>query len=598
MLRCNPGEGVIATMPLIRTLPRESPRIGLPRALVAYLSIAILCTAALVAWQDPAFADAGSVLADLPGFATNLVPPVLVATLLLVATRRALLSLGLTLLLLYLLYAANAMKLDLLDTPVLPADFVLLGHLGDGGGMLLRYVPRSAIIGLLLALACTVTLARWERPWWRLRGGRRAFVFVPLLALGATLLLGTQPWPHVYAADVDDYQQWSPAESARHGGLLTTLLRFSWDTTFVLPEPDRALAGRFMQGHAPAPRAVGPAEDERPDIVIVQSESFFDPARLRGLGPEQVLPEFRRVAATSRHGDLWVPTYGGGTIRTEFEVLTGIAMRYFPETQYPYFRLTASAVPSLASVLAAQGYRTLAVHPHEREFWNRAAAFSRLGFSGFDAIEQFGDAPHVGWYISDEALVDHILRALDDTRGPQFVFAISMENHGPYEGYPNADPAGIAAQPVPAGVEGDGADRLRGYLYHLASADHSLGRLADALRNRPRRTLLLFYGDHLPALPLLYAGAGFDDGAAAPSQPVPWLLLDTAHPRETGTAGESTASFYLPALLLAQAGIDDHGYFEALESARGLDRPQRSWTPAEDDALRAVMQLRQRGEIK
>jgi hypothetical protein len=293
-----------------------------------------------------------------------------------------------------------------------------------------------------------------------------------------------------------------------------------------------------------------------------------------------------------------VPTYGGGTIRTEFEVLTGIAMRYFPETQYPYFRLTASAVPSLASVLAAQGYRTLAVHPHEREFWNRAAAFSRLGFSGFDAIEQFGDAPHVGWYISDEALVDHILRALDDTRGPQFVFAISMENHGPYEGYPNADPAGIAAQPVPAGVEGDGADRLRGYLYHLASADHSLGRLADALRNRPRRTLLLFYGDHLPALPLLYAGAGFDDGAAAPSQPVPWLLLDTAHPRETGTAGESTASFYLPALLLAQAGIDDHGYFEALESARGLDRPQRSWTPAEDDALRAVMQLRQRGEIK
>src|SRR4029079_14919915 len=118
-----------------------------------------------------------------------------------------------------------------------------------------------------------------------------------------------------------------------------------------------------------------------------------------GLEPDQVLPEFRRVAAMSRHGDLWVPTYGGGTIRTEFEVLTGIAMRYFPEVEYPYFRLTATALPSLPSVLAAHGYRTVAMHPHEREFWNRASALSHLGFDEFDAGEQFGDAPLSGWYV-------------------------------------------------------------------------------------------------------------------------------------------------------------------------------------------------------
>jgi hypothetical protein len=299
----------------------------------------------------------------------------------------------------------------------------------------------------------------------------------------------------------------------------------------------------------------------------------------------------------SRHGDRWVPTYGGGTIRTEFEVLTGIAMRYFPEVQYPYFRLTATALPSLPGVLAAHGYRTVAMHPHEREFWNRAAALTNLGFGEFDAAEQFGDAPRSGWYISDEALVDHMLEKLDGAKGPLFLFAISIENHGPYEGFPNADAQRIAAEPVPAGTEGVGAERLRGYLYHLGSADHSLGRLVDALRKRTRRTLLLFYGDHLPALPLLYEGAGFDDGAKGPDQPVPWLLFDSAHEQAPATA-EATSSFYLPALLLAQAGIDDHGYFHALESARRSDHPERDWTPVDDAALRAVMLLRQRGEVR
>lgn len=570
----------------------------LPWAVLSYALVALALGYLLVGWEDPAFAVDGAVMADPLAVAINVVPVVLVALLLLVLTRRPLLSLGVTLLLLHVLYAASAMKFELLDTPIVPTDFVLLGHLGDGGNLLLRYVPRSAVASLLLAIACLVALACWERPWRRLRGARRLFALTLVSALGASLLAGVRPWPQVYAADADEYQQWSPAVSTLHSGLLTTLLRFSWDTAFVLPEPDRALAEQFLRDHASAVASPADGEaDERPDIIVLQSESFFDPARLRGLEPEQVLPEFRRVAAMSRHGDLWVPTYGGGTIRTEFEVLTGIAMRYFPEVQYPYFRLTATALPSLPSVLAAHGYRTVAMHPHEREFWNRAAAFTNLGFDEFDADEKFDDAPRSGWYISDEALVDHMLKKLDDAKGPLFLFAISMENHGPYEGFPNADTQRIAAQPVPAGADGAGAERLRGYLYHLGGADHSLGRLADALSKRKRRALLLFYGDHLPALPLLYQGAGFDDGAKGPEQPVPWLLFDSAHAQAPAGA-EATSSFYLPALLLAQAGIDDHGYFEALESARHDDRPQRDWTPVGDPALRAVMQLRQRGEIR
>lgn len=571
-----------------------TPRVGLPLALVLHVALAVLLGGFIVAGFDPAFSADGAATAAPDLVALNAVPTVLVALLLLGVTRRPWLSHGLVVLALYALYHANALKLEALDTPLLPVDFVLLGHLGDGAALLLHYLPRGTVAGVMAALAILLLLAWRERPWTRLRAWPRALLLGAAAALAATLALNTRPWSAFYAVD-DDFKAWSPADSARNSGLPVTLLRYAWDMSFALPQPDRAAAAQLLQKHAPAASASGAAAD-LPDIVVLQSESFFDPMRLRGAELSQTLPEYRRLAAGTRHGDLWVPTFGGGTIRTEFEVLTGIAMRYFPSVRYPYFRLTAKAVPSLASVLAERGYATVAIHPNSRDFWNRAAALAHLGFEEFAGSEQFTEAERVGWYTSDDALVDRVLERLEAAQSPLFLFAISMENHGPYDDYPNADRARLAAQSVPTGLGDPAARRLRGYLYHLENADRALGRLADALRQRPRRTLLLFYGDHLPSLPMTYAQHGFDDGAPGADQPVPWLLLDTAQPpqaRET----ESTASFYLPGLLLDAAGLGDRGYFDLLEAVRRDDRPGRRWVPAEDEGLRALMQLRQRGEF-
>ena len=564
--------------------------------LVAYAVVVGLLCAAITVWMDPAFAVVAGKDPVSPFepalLLMNVTPLLLLCLILLGLTRRPWLSAGLVLLLQYLLYTVNAIKFAQLDTPLLPADFVLLGHLGDGGELLFRYVSRRTLMLLVLAIGAALLLALREPPWKRLRGLPRGLFLLAAGLLTASLLLQTRPWSTLYAADGHEFLSWSPEKSVRLSGLPATLLRYAWETKFDLPEPDRA---QLQQLHAkyPHPAAPAVAPDAWPDIVIVQSESFFDAARLRGIEPNQVLPEFRRLAARSRHGELQVPAYGGGTIRTEFEVLSGLAMRYFPSVQYPYFLLTARPLPSLASVLHAQGYRTLAVHPHLRGFWNRASALANLGFDAFQGIEAFPDARRVGYYVSDDALVDHLLDELERARQPLFLFAISMENHGPYSGYPNADPQRLAAQPLPPGLDAEASERLRGYLYHLENADRALGRLADALSRRPRRSLLLFYGDHLPALPHVYELTGFDDGHAPSEQPAPWLLYDTANP---ASAREDTAAFYLPALLLGAAGIADNDYFDLLEQLRRSDAPQLGWTPADDEGLRALTLSRQRGE--
>jgi phosphoglycerol transferase MdoB-like AlkP superfamily enzyme len=567
-------------------------------ALVIYALVALTLCSVMVGWCDPAFAHDGAIATSIGSIVANAIPASALALLVLGLSRRPLLSLWTSLLVLGALYVANALKLNVLDTPLLPVDFVLLAHLGDGGTLLARYLPHEAKILLALGLAGVVLLLWREPAWTRLRGAVRGLLVLVVLTSFATLAMNVRPWSAVYAADDADFLTWSPTLSAGKSGLTVTLLRYARSTMVALPTPDGEAARQLVERHASASPAPPPpaTPDDLPDIVVLQSESFFDPARLRGLEADQVLPQYRRLAASARHGDLWVPTYGGGTIRTEFEVLTGIAMRYFPTVQYPYFRLTSGSPASLASVLAGRGYRTIAVHPHSRAFWNRVAAFGDLGFQQFDGIEQFGDAKLIGYYVSDDALVDHILKRLDDASGPTFVFAISMENHGPYEDYPNADAQRRAAEPVPPALGNAAARTLRGYLYHLENADYALGRLADALRARPRRTLLLFYGDHLPALPGVYAQAGFDDAAQPWDEPVPWLLLDTAGARTAPPL--DTAAFYLPALLLDLAGIDDGGYFRLLEAVRRDDRPSRGWTPAEDGGLRAIMQLRQRGKFE
>ena len=90
-----------------------------------------------------------------------------------------------------------------------------------------------------------------------------------------------------------------------------------------------------------------------------------------------------RLAKRGLSGNLKVPTYAGGTIRTEFEVLTGLALEFFPGVQYPYFEIADKPIPGIVRTLSQQGYRTTAIHPNSGVFWNRNQAYRQIGFDEF-----------------------------------------------------------------------------------------------------------------------------------------------------------------------------------------------------------------------
>lgn len=543
----------------------------------------------------------------------NAVPGLLLALVLLAFTRRWVFSLLIAFGVEALLYWVNAQKVANLASPLVPADFHMLGQLRHGGAHLLSGYAHLGGWLIAATIACAVALvALWiyEPPMVSRRALPRAGIAGCAGAALLSLCAGVPGWRVIYDRDALQFQPWSAQETAKRSGVIGMLALYRLDYAGQRPKIDTQ-AARALLGHTePAVRAAMAAGNDgvRPDIVIVQSESFFNPGRMVGYAPYQFIPNFERLAAEGESGPLHVPTFGGGTIRTEFEVLTGLPLRYFPQVQFPYLQIEAKVIPGLARTLRANGYTTLAIHDNNRSFWNRASALQRLGFDRFIAINDFPkDVPHDGHYVADSALTDEILKQLRDSGPPQLIFAISMEAHGPYDGNPG--PINVAerdAIPVPAGVTGVGKTMLQTYLYHLRHADAQLGRLADALARRARPTLLMFYGDHLPALGQAFEINGFKDGRDQLEQTGSWLIVDPAHPNDAPP--QALAAWALPGQLLERAGIRDDPWFaltdvlapQLSDLTRAPDAPPPPETAEQrllDHGMTNVAQLRLKGKL-
>jgi phosphoglycerol transferase MdoB-like AlkP superfamily enzyme len=499
----------------------------------------------------------------------NAFPGLLCATLLLVLTRRALLSFALAFVAQGIVLAVSAIKMKNLGSPLLPADFRMVGQLKNGGLHLLGgYLPANPLpyLAIAAAIALVVALARYEPPLFARRThGRRLVSGAALLALVGTLFAGLPAWSHMYDKDKLGMQPWSAASNAGYNGVVTTLMQFRLQNAGKQTKPDPEEASRFIAA-SDAPLREHMAQTasngrQTPDIVVIQSESFFDPSVINGLQNDDFAPNLHRLAEHASSGQLHVPTYGGGTIRTEFEVLTGLSLRYFPTMQFPYLQMHTGVMPGMVRALRSHGYETVAVHGNDPGFWNRTSAFKSLGFDRFVSLKDFPTgAAKNGELMPDSAMTDEIMAQLKNDGPPRFVFAISMEAHGPYDKSTIDDTAARDAIPVPEGISDDAKLQLRNYIYHMRHADAELGRLADLLKQRERPTLLLFYGDHLPALTETYAKAGFTSGKDMLSQTVPYILID-AHGDGPAPKNGDLAAWMLPGRLMEDAGVHDDAYF-------------------------------------
>ena len=283
-----------------------------------------------------------------------------------------------------------------------------------------------------------------------------------------------------------------PEEDLRRLGLLAFLWAYA------------VLSRKLPHARSPFGHASARVHNGTPHLVAIQSESFFDVRPLfAGVRPEvlQTFDLLRAVADAA--GPLTVPAWGANTVRTEFSFLTGIPACQLGVHRFNPYQTVARgwAVQSLPLFLKRLGYHTVCIHPYWAQFYGRNRVLRQLGFDTFMDISTFAGARREGSYVGDMEVGDRILHVLQQASCPTFVFAITMENHGPLHLEPPHPEAatGLYSCPPP-----EGCDELSAYLRHLRNADAMLRMLHGALRLAACPASLCFYGDHVPIMPSAY----------------------------------------------------------------------------------------------
>jgi phosphoglycerol transferase MdoB-like AlkP superfamily enzyme len=233
------------------------------------------------------------------------------------------------------------------------------------------------------------------------------------------------------------------------------------------------------------------------NVIFIMNEAFWDPTRLPNVTfSEDPLPTVRRLQAESVSGNMLSPQFGGGTSNVEFEVLTGNSMSFLPAGSVPYQQHIGTSLPSLASYFEQQGYKSVGIHSYEGWFWNREQIYEHLGFQRFMSQEQFQSPEYRGFYISDEEVSRTIIDEVENTEEPMFIYAVTMQNHGPY----NDNRYGEGGIKVEGQLTDEARQILETYLQGVKDADQSLQMLIDHFEQSEEPTVIVFYGDHLPML--------------------------------------------------------------------------------------------------
>lgn len=557
------------------------------RSTGARLLVIVLASGLLVWLLDPAL-----FMRFAPGLLwRNALPVAMLMALIYGLSGRLLLSIVLTSAIGWVVFKANAIKELNLDTPLLPGDLVLWRQAMNNIGFFAHYTGYRfgfLLLVVLLFVAATIWVLRMERRWQHPRRRSRLAWALVSTALLYTLFHGDGWWWRAYVDEaLAGSIGWDPNQSVHQDGLLASLVRMTQAKRVSFPTPDRSLVLRFQRSHASELKALATRKvpTELPDIVVVQSEAFFDPGVLKTVAFGQYAPNFARLAAAGITGSLATPTYGGGTIRTEFETLTGYPMRAFPNILYPYFGLAAHWMPSVPHRLESLDYSTALFHPFKADFWNRDEAMPQLGFQRSYYENDFAGAAHAGSYVSDRALFDFVLAHLRDNGGrPSYTMVITMENHGPWD-RDDALVGLLKGKPLPDGLSTQGRREMTYYLSHLVNGDAALGEFAQRLLARPRWTILLFYGDHLPALGHAFVDLGFNDNGLASSEHTRYMLLSNRPFRPGQPLRLDLHAYDLPGLLFDTVGLPEDGYLAVASAIRGQGTQDRLQPDPENDNL-------------
>ncbi len=394
---------------------------------------------------------------------------------------------------------ANGYMLMKRVTPFNAQDFKVAK---DGITLINNYFNGVELVGLAVGISAVVI---WVISMWR-RGGQYSGKMHRLWALAGVVV-----WFAIYGI-VSDLAVEKRVVSTYFGNIAFAYEDYGLPYCFMasvfntgITEPNdynEETIVKISNQREMTKNETGRSKEELPNIIFIQLESYFDVAEAEFFTTsEDACPNLHAMYENYSSGYFKVPSIGAGTANTEFEVLTGMNLRYFGPGEYPYKTVLKNRVSeSAATALSALGYGTHALHNNGGNFYSRARVFNNTGFDSYTSKEFMNilQTTENGW-AKDDILIQHIMDAMDTTEGQDFVFGISVQGHGDYPEEKVIENPKILVE----GIEDEGIkNKWEYYVNQVYEMDQFAGNLVKALEERQEPSVIVFYGDHLPTMGL------------------------------------------------------------------------------------------------
>ncbi|MFL6060303.1 MAG: LTA synthase family protein [Marmoricola sp.] len=445
----------------------------------------------------------------------------LVLVVLIGLTNRVVLPIGVVTAFVFIIAVANWVKIGIRAEPVYPSDIDFISEPGFLSSMVKPSSLILALVVVVVIIGVSLLLARkYERPrrlvgiWPEHLPLRKQLVAVGVRALIVTtaiaLLLNTTDfnehgniWRKLYNLSGDRWRYWNQETNYQAHGFLGGFL-YNMPTTAMKepegysPETMAALTQKYTRVADQINRTRTGSLDHT-NVVVVLSESMSDPTNLKGFQLAQdPIPRIRNLMSRTTSGTMMTQLYGGGTANMEFETLTGQSIGLFtPQLSSPYQMLVSSfsKYPSAVGWFAAHGHDPIAVHPYMTGMYKRNTVYKTFGFTKFVHDTTMAETHKIdnGQYISDESAFDEVERQINDSAEPLMVNLVTMQNHIPMND--------AYHDPIHAdGLSGSEEDRVSNYARGINHTDQALTKFLGDLRRSKEKTVVIFYGDHLPGI--------------------------------------------------------------------------------------------------
>ena len=508
-------------------------------------------------------------------FVLNLIPVIIVTLLLWSLSNKTILAIIISGSIFIGFAIANNIKISMRQSPLLPTDLALLSETFA----IIRKFGAGTILSTVLKIIITVFLSRLVMRYLKTEKtpSKARIIMAAVSAIAAFALNGT-----VYAND-DLYNSFPVNGNIyfdvnQYGSKGMIYCFFHNVNTLKVKKPDDYnnytfnSSGEYVYSEQ--------NYKQRPNIIMIMGEAFSDLSENDDIsfeGYTDPLESFKALGSEegSVSGHIIVPSYGGGTSDTEFDVLTGYPTRYI-ESSLVSYSFVNKKTDSLPWIFKNMGYNTLAIHPGYSWFYNRINIYKHFGFDNFIHLDDFDpQTQNKGGYISDEACTDRIIKEFDEslsTDEPLFLFCVTIQNHGPYDEKYNEPYHNFSTDVSLTDLE---KTLLGNYFEGIKDADIELKRLTDYLNTVDEPTVVVYFGDHLPGFSngMEFFNI-FDYGISANGNAeerlgvykTPFLIWQNSAAREAGTLNtdgvimpENTTinSNYLGALLLEYMGYGD-----------------------------------------